>query len=86
MSKGSYLDRSKATGKYSCKNTDDDEMANQYNTEGMKWQRDEFPPSFMNQIVTEAEHITVTCVPFYDNQLDGCQLTRFYKGKILVKT
>ena len=52
MSKGSYLDRSKATGKYSCKNTDDDEMANQYNTEGMKWQRDEFPPSFMNQIVT----------------------------------
>ncbi|KGU20231.1 hypothetical protein MG7_05304 [Candida albicans P34048] len=83
MSKGSYLDRSKATGKYSCKNTDDDEMANQYNTEGMKWQRDEFPPSFMNQIVTEAEHITVTCVPFYDNQLDGCQLTRFYKGKNL---
>ena len=58
-------------------------MANQYNTEGMKWQRDEFPPSFMNQIVTEAEHITVTCVPFYDNQLDGCQLTRFYKGKNL---
>lgn len=80
MSKGTYLKRNKVIAKYSCGNTDNDKMAEKYNTVGMRWEKDEFPPSSMNQIVTDAKNISVTCVPFYDNQLDGCQLKRFYDG------
>ena len=59
---------------YSCSKADEGDLAGEYDTMKLGWQRDEFPPSSANVDVESAEDISVTCVPFHENQIDGCQL------------
>lgn len=80
LQRGTGFTRSDVIQQYSCLKTDDDDLANQYNTLNMKWQRDEFPPASANQLAASSDEMSVSCVPFYDNQIDGCQISRFYSG------
>lgn len=80
MSKDKNFEGHSVLGGIRCSKEDDDEMAKKYNTEAKKWERDEFPPFSMNKDIQDINHISVTCVPCYDNKLDGCQLGRFFAG------
>lgn len=80
LQRGNVHLRYNVLGEYSCSKADDGDLAREYDTLKLGWQRDEFPPSSANIGIESPDDISVTCVPLYENQIDGCQLRRFYAG------
>ncbi|CAI5757803.1 unnamed protein product [Candida verbasci] len=59
---------------------DRDQVLRGYSCSSSSYQRDEFPPNSANSIMEKVTDISVLCITASDNEIDGCNLSRFFTG------